>query len=320
MTGIVVIALVAGLYAISQFMSWRVERQFPPSGQFAQVDGVRLHYFDLPPGDDADLPPMVFIHGASGNARDLMGAFVPALEGRARLLFVDRPGAGYSQRGPGDGASPEAQAKLIAGLMDEIGIGKAIIVGHSLGGAITAAFALNHADKAHGLAFIAPATHPWPGGEITWYYDIAGLPLAGRVFSELLAVPLGNLVYRRAAKAVFKPEKMPPDYPRLSATRLVLRPDNFRHNAADVGRLFANVSRMAERYSEIDLPTVIITGDSDDVVLADIHSTGLERDIAGARLVWLDKGGHMPSYTRTNEIIVELERLASVMTADASTR
>ena len=311
MTGIMALALVAGLYGISQYLSWRVEQQFPPTGAFVEVDGVRLHFVDMPAGEDADLPPIVFVHGASGNARDLMGAFAPALEGRARLVFVDRPGAGYSQRGAADAANPETQARLIAGLLGEIGIDKAIIVGHSLGGAITAAFALNHGDRAHGLVFVAPATHPWPGGDVTWYYDIANFPVAGRLFSELLAVPLGNLLYRQSAKAVFKPEKMPADYPQLSATRLVLRPDNFRHNAADVGGLYANVARMAERYGEIDLPTVVITGDSDDVVLADIHSVGLERDIAGARLVWLDRGGHMPSYTRTGEIVAQIEALSA---------
>lgn len=318
MSGFILLALVVGFYGASLYLARQVEREFPPSGEFAQVDGVDLHYVEMPGGAETDLPPIVFIHGASGNARDLMGAFAPALEGRARMIFPDRPGAGYSQRGGSGAENPETQARLLAGLLDHLEIDKAIIVGHSLGGAVTSAFALNHAERAHGLAFIAPATHPWPGGSVTWYYEFANLPVLGRLFSELLAVPLGNLLYPGAARGVFKPEKMPRDYPERSATRLVLRPANFRHNARDVGNLFGHVSRMAPRYGEIDLPTVIITGDSDDVVLAEIHSKGLERDIAGARLVWLEGSGHMPSYTRTAEIIAEIERLAAIRTAGAS--
>jgi pimeloyl-ACP methyl ester carboxylesterase len=41
------------------------------------------------------------------------------------------------------------------------------------------------------------------------------------------------------------------------------------------------VTRVAPRYPEIKAPTVIITGDSDSVVLAHIHSEGLARDIEG---------------------------------------
>ena len=53
------------------------------------------------------------------------------------------------------------QAALIAGLMDRLGIGQAIIVGHSFGGSITAAFALDHPDKTLGLVFLSPL--PIPG-------------------------------------------------------------------------------------------------------------------------------------------------------------
>ncbi|MGO8126822.1 alpha/beta fold hydrolase, partial [Rhizobium ruizarguesonis] len=62
-----------------------------------------------------------------------------------------------------------AMTGAIARLMEKRGIEKEIIVGHSFGGAITAAFGLRHPDKTAGLLFLAPATHPWPGG-IDWYY------------------------------------------------------------------------------------------------------------------------------------------------------
>ena len=87
-----------------------------------------------------DLPPIVFIHGASANLKDQMMPLRPLLEGRAELLFLDRPGHGWSGRGPGNNENPTAQAATIAALMDELGIGPAIIVGHSFGGAVAAAF------------------------------------------------------------------------------------------------------------------------------------------------------------------------------------
>ncbi len=50
----------------------------------------------------ADLPPIVFIHGASANLNDQMVPLRPLLEGRAEMLFFDRPGHGWSERGPGN--------------------------------------------------------------------------------------------------------------------------------------------------------------------------------------------------------------------------
>lgn len=309
--GLLILATI--LFVLTQLIAHRIEARFPAIGEFAEIEGVRLHYVDMPAGSDADLLPMVFLHGASGNARDLMGAFGPALEGRARMIFVDRPGAGYSQRGTGadigDPSNPEVQARLVSGLLNEIGVEKAVIVGHSLGGAITAAFALNHREQASGLVFIAPATHPWPGAGVTWYYDVVNTPVLGRLFTELLAIPFGNWLYSGAVGGVFEPDPVPETYMKASATRLVLRPGSFLHNARDVGNLFANVSRMSKRYGEIDLPTVVVTGDGDTVVLAEIHSRGLEADIDGAKLVWFEGAGHMPTYTRTAEIASEIEKL-----------
>lgn len=313
--GLVILLLVLA----TQWLTRRVEARFPPVGRFATVDGVRLHYIDIP-ADKPDLAPMIFLHGASGNARDLHGALSGPLAGRARMIFPDRPGAGYSQRGGAGMAAPDRQARLIAGLMSELDLERAVIVGHSLGAGVAAAFAVEFPARTLGLVLVSPATHPWPGGGVTWYYDLVNMPVVGWIFTETLAVPLGNLVYREALKGVFTPDRVPGDYPERSGTRLVLRPANFRDNAADVGGLFAHVTRLSKRYGEIAAPTVIITGDADTVVLPEIHSAGLARDIAGSRLVTLPTTGHMPPYPRTGAIIAEIEHLNATISKSAELR
>ena len=102
------------------------------------------------------LPPIVFIHGASANLNDQMLPLRPLLEGRAELLFLDRPGHGWSGRGPGNNETQAGQAATIAALMDRLGIGKAIIVGHSFGGSIAAAFALESSREDEGAASSSP--------------------------------------------------------------------------------------------------------------------------------------------------------------------
>ena len=167
-------------------------------------------------------------------------------------------------------------------------------------------------DQAAGLVFLAPATHPWPGGEVTWYYHLTTIPVVGWAFSELLAAPAGYLQYRNALKGVFEPNRVPSDYPERSGTRLVLRPHVFRHNADDVTSLYDAVRNMSKRYHEINLPTSIITGDSDGVVLAEIHSKGLEEDISGAKLIWLENTGHMPAWTDASLVADEILRISEI--------
>ena len=88
------------LAGVTRAGSWLIERRNPPVGAFADVNGARIHFVHVPAPADADLPPIVFIHGASANLRDQMVPLRPLLEGRAEMLFFDRPGLGWSERGP----------------------------------------------------------------------------------------------------------------------------------------------------------------------------------------------------------------------------
>ena len=117
-------ALVLTLAGVTRVGSWLIERRNPPAGEFADIDGARIHYVHVPAPENADLPPIVFIHGASANLRDQMLPLRPLLEGRAEMLFFDRPGHGWSGRGPGNNENPSAQASTIAALMDQLGISK----------------------------------------------------------------------------------------------------------------------------------------------------------------------------------------------------
>jgi pimeloyl-ACP methyl ester carboxylesterase len=296
--------------AATRYLAWRVEANFPPAGKFMSIDNTLLHYLDTGSQTDNELAPLIFIHGASGNARDLHGAFAGELAGRARMIFVDRPGAGYSQRGSGNKASPQEQARLVARLLDSLNIEKAIIVGHSLGGAVAAAMAVNHNKKMAGLILLAPAVYQWPGGAISWYFQLADKALLGWLFSETIAVPLGHLLYHRVVREVFRPDRVPQDYESRSGTRLVLRPRSFRHNAADVAALYDSLADLAQRYDEIDVPTTIIAGKNDRVVSARIHAIPLHDAIGHSRLVILPEAGHMPSYTHTDWIVREIERIS----------
>lgn len=305
----VILVLGMGLALFSAWKSREIEATYPNLGKRYDIGGMQMNALHLPAGPQADLPPIVFIHGASGNLRDQVFAFRQALEGRAELLFVDRPGHGYSDRGGPDNDRPDGQARSIARLMDKLGIKSAIIVGHSFGGAIAASFAVLHPEKTAGLALLAAATHPWPGG-VDWYYHLARQPVVGPLFCRIVVMPVGLGAIRAATQKVFSPNPPTLSYVSDTGPELVLRPAAFRANATDVAGLNEYVATMSARYKEITAPTVIVTGDTDAIVAEEIHSKGLARDIAGSELLWVHGLGHKPDYIATDLIVAALEKIS----------
>ncbi|AZO50594.1 MAG: alpha/beta fold hydrolase [Mesorhizobium sp.] len=302
------LALLFAFAGVTRAGHWLIERRNLPVGDFADIGGARIHYVHVPAPANPELPPIVFLHGASANLKDQMLPLRPLLEGRAEMLFLDRPGFGWSGRG--DNETLPAQANTIAALMDRLGMKTAIIVGHSFGGAVATAFARKHPDKTQGLVFLSPASHPWPGGATAWYYNLTAIPLIGPLFSETLAYPAGALRIDAATACVFAPNKVPDGYVAAASIPLVLRPGAFRANAADVAGLYSYARDASTHYRDIKAPTVIISGDRDKVVYATIHSTGLARDIPGAELVWVHNLGHKPDWIAADLVVGGIEKTA----------
>ncbi len=294
--------------AVATGLSQRAaEAAHPPIGMLLGLGDRTVHVVDRP-GTDPAATPIVFVHGASGNAREPMLAFADAFA-RHRLIFFDRPGHGWSSRHGSDDASPTVQARVTAEVMTALGIDAAVVVGHSWGGSVAAAFGVHHRDRTAGLVFLAPATHPWPGAAIDVLYRISAMPLAGALLRHAVVPTVGRLMIDRATAGVFAPDPVPEDYRARIGATLVLRPEEWRANAEDVYRLHAHVSDLAPRYPEITAPALIVSGTRDTIVRADIHAEGLARDIAGSRLVWLDEVGHMPHHAARDRVVAEIERL-----------
>jgi pimeloyl-ACP methyl ester carboxylesterase len=287
-----------------------IDRNNPPTGSFLTVDGALFHYMHVAAPPQPHGPALVFLHGASGNLNDQMTVLRTLFEGRHEMLFLDRPGHGWSGPQPGGNGHIDIQSDYVAKLLSELGIGKAIIIGHSFGGAVATTFAVRHPDQTAGLLLLAAATHPWPGGGTSWYNDLTAIPVVGRVFSETLALTAGWSRIGPATDCVFAPNQAPAGYVDAAQIKLVLRPANFRANALDVKSLYGHVKAFAPRYGEITAPTIVVSGDRDTVVYEEIHSVGLARDIPGAELVWLRNVGHKPDYVARDLLVDAVAKLS----------
>ncbi|MET1412761.1 alpha/beta hydrolase [Roseibium sp. HPY-6] len=299
--------LVAALY--TYFRVREINRQIRPDGSFAEVGGARLHYHYYPADRrDPDAPVLVFLHGASGNAYDARLAFLNSLKNKHDLLFVDRPGLGFSTGQSGVHDLPEGQAKVLSLLLEELEIDNAIVVGHSLAGSVTAALALCAPERVRGLVFLAPVSHAWPGG-VNWYYNVASWPALGAIFCWTLTLPIGQGQIEKALTNVFLPDGAPENYVRETKVLLLFRPASFRANARQIAYLKQAVIRQSKRYAEIMQPTLIVTGTHDTVVWPSIHCEGLLRDLPNAELLMLDLAGHMPQHTHTDTVVEAIEKL-----------
>ena len=306
----VVLALLALSAVITAVGAWLIARAHPPTGKFVAVNGGRLHVVDLDgreqrPGDN--LPVLLLLHGASGNLEEMRLALGERLRGQHRVILVDRPGHGWSER-PADGASPARQAAMLNEMLDKLGIARAVIVAHSFAGSVATAMALDDPARVAGMVLLAPVSHPWPGG-VAWYYTVAAAPMVGPLFAWTVALPVGLILARPVADVVFSPQTPPADYVARAGILLVLEPQNFLANARDVVGIRAFVTAQAPRYAGITAPTIVLHGTSDTVVSARVHARALVDAVPHAKLILLKGIGHMPHHVATDEVVAAIDEV-----------
>jgi pimeloyl-ACP methyl ester carboxylesterase len=271
------------------------------------VTGGRLHVRDIGLRDAPPERTVLLLHGASGNHLDLLVPLRPSLEAAGfRIIAIDRPGLGWSERPGGHlSADPARQAALVGEALDRLGVPACLVLGYSFSGAVATALAMDQPARVAGLALLCPVTHPWPGG-IDWHYRLASLPVAGPLFAWTLVLPVGLLRMRSSVRSVFLPQEAPATYIRDTAVPLILRPWSFRANALDVAALFAHVSRRTGRYGTMRMPVTVVSGEADTTVWASIHTAGLAREVPDISVLLLPGVGHMPHHHDPELIAGEL--------------
>ncbi len=303
-------ALAAGGWVTTSFVSAAAETRYPAQGRFVVLPAGRLHLVDT--GEPFPGAPVVLmIHGASSLHADLLAVLGPALKGKARIIAIDRPGHGWSDRlGGREMADPARQADAIIAAMKAIEVSRFTIVAHSLAGAVSTRIALEWPEMITGMVLLGAVTHPWPGKAISWYYHPTSNPALGPVFSRVLAIPAGSAVLESSISSVFAPQAVPADYAENAQIRLVLRPATFEANAQDVAVVHDFVEAQQVRYGELAMPVVAIGGEDDTIVSTDIHSRALVKAVGNGRLITLPGVGHMPHHAVPDMIAHELLTMA----------
>ena len=282
-----------------------LQRIYPPQGAMIEVLGATLNVVDIGPRGGH---PVVLIHGASSNLEAMRKPLGERLAEKYRVILIDRPGHGWSSRARNEDSTPQAQGRMIEEALAKLDVGRAILVVHSWAGALGARMALDFPGRIAGLVMLAPVAYPWRGG-VGWYNELVAMPVIGPLLAYTITLPLGLLLAAPGARNVFLPQIMPDDFVRESATPLLLRPREFLANARDLVTLKAAVAEQAPRYGEIEVPTVVISGDVDKTVSTSIHSRPFACAVSGAKLIVLEGVGHMIQNAAPEVIVREIDAM-----------
>lgn len=250
----------------------------PFRAQYRIVDGTRLRMIDSGNGT-----PVVFIHGIGASMYAWRHALPPVVAAGYRVVAFDNRGFGFSEKPPlRHGYHNADYARLVVALLDSLGIASAVLVGHSMGGAIAAEVALAHPDRVRGMVLMDAA-----GFGIRWpvVLTIARWPVIGPVATAFRGRWITGHILRSAfadrgkvTEADVDQYYAPvpdPNYGR--ALRGVLR--EFRFDS------------LGGRLARVQAPTLILWGDTDRLISLR-NGARFARELPRSEFVVIARSGH----------------------------
>jgi pimeloyl-ACP methyl ester carboxylesterase len=302
---LLIVVVVAGLALFTWRTTRRIEAALPPNGRFVDVPGARLHVVERGQGQ-----PVVLVHGLSGQLGNFDYGMIAPLARDFRVIAFDRPGAGYSTREPGAPADLPAQAAALAALIDKLGLERPLVVGHSLGGAVSLALAIAHPEKVGGLALVAPLTHP--PSRISPVFSALAIrqPWLRRLVAWTLALPMSIARRQVVLDIVFGPDAMPQDFPMRGGGLLGMRPSHFIGASEDLNGVAHSLEPLLSRYAGLRLPVSILYGRGDRILDPAENGEALAAKVPGARLTLMD-GGHMLPVTAPEATVAFVREAAA---------
>lgn len=306
------LALLAGAgLLLALFTAWtahKVEAALGPNGTLLDLAEGWLHFVDKGMG-----PPILLIHGIAGNLRHFTYGVVDRLAATHRVIAVDRPGCGYSTRKAGAPVSLQAQADAISQLLDQLGVGKATVVGHSLGGAVALALAQRHPEHVAALALIAPLTALPEKASPAFKALAVSQVWLRHLIAWTLASPATMVNSKSVLQLVFGPEAAPRDFATRGGGLLALRPSHFVAASSDLNTVPGSMPEIEAGYAAMRIPVHVLYGRGDRILSPRANGEALPGRLPGSRLT-LVEGGHMLPITQpqaTADFIAAVARNAA---------
>ena len=254
---------------------------------YVELEGEQIRYVDTGRGT-----PVIFVHGFGASLYAWRKTLAPVAAAGFRALAYDNRGFGSSAK-PAQGYSNAAYARLLLEFMDSLGLADAVLVGHSMGGAIVAEVAIAQPERVRGLVLIDAAGF---GVRAPVVLRLAST----RALAPLVAALRGRWITARLLRSTYANphEVMPEDVDQYyapvaerdfgQALRGVLR--EFRFDALRGGRL-----------AGVQTPTLALWGEEDRWI-PPVLGMALAADLPRVAFVLVPHAGHAAAEEEPAEV------------------
>lgn len=291
---IVILILLLGPFFTPAALAWEYAHEMElaePDSRFIEIDGIHVHYKRIGAGE----PVIILLHGFGASVFSWREVMAP-LAKHATVLAYDRPGFGLTQRlMPGEWKcenpySAQAQVAILIGLMDELGIEKAILIGHSAGGTVALASAQAHPQRFSGLVLVDPAVYS-SGGAPEWLRPLFRLPQYDRIGPWLVRSLMEKQDARLIERAWHDPGKITQEIE--AGYRKPFQAKNWDRALWEMTRVTRKPVALVERLAEVRMPVLVLSGDDDRIIPRE-QSRRLAQELPDARFVEIADCGHIP--------------------------
>lgn len=266
--------------------------------KFTVVNGLKVHYKIYGSGE----PVIILMHGFGAYSFSF-DPVIKDLSKFATVVALDRPAFGFTERpllNVWKGPNPythEFAADLTVGLMDELGIKKAILLGHSAGGAVALLTYYRHSERVSALILEDVAVY---GGGSPWFMALLRyLPQFQRLGSLLVRSIAGESGTNTIYLAWYNDSKITPDI--IEGYRRPLMAENWDY-ALWQFILASHELRLEENLSKVSVPVLVITG-TEDKIVPPSDAERLAKEIPNAVIVKIEECGHIPHEEKPEEFL-----------------
>jgi len=186
-----VVAAVVWLYAPDKRRAALEAKYAGPPSEFVEVTGVRLHLRDTGP---RNARAVLLLHGF-GASLHTWDAWAELLSADRRVVRLDLPGFGLTGPDPTGDYTDARTVRVLAALLDRLGIPRASVVGSSMGGRIAWTFAAAQPERVDKLVLTAPDGFASMGRA---YGETPKVPLSMSLLPYVLPAPLLRPMLARA--------------------------------------------------------------------------------------------------------------------------
>ena len=258
-----------------------------------EFDGVRVNYAEAGEG-----PTLLLVHGVAGSHAIWRDNIRPLAEAGFRVLALDFPGHGDSDKPRRLSYSLNAGADLLGRFLTALDVEKAVVIGNSAGGLMAALFALDQPQRVDRLVLVAASGM---GRQVSWFLRVVSLPVLG----GLVYHPQLSTIGRIDRKMLFHaPPPCADEF--LSELHRVQSLPGSRQAALRAIRSGVNIGGLQKKWMVLDrlpklgMPVLTVWGENDRVLPVE-HALAVRQVLPSGHVVIYPECGHWPQMEKAAE-------------------